>query len=280
MALNIFGDPFAAEANTSLDEGTIRDAASSMPDTKVQDLIRAVESESWSKQEGVNEKFLFDKELVSIGSYVSAELGPFALDTYAAAQPLVSAGVLRIINEGDRTGSFRGENARGGSQWDITQLSVNALNPDEVDPAQYRVYDTVVGDFNIAPALDGSGTEERDPANDASSNVGSEGDGTHNLDEDTQAVFILGFYSSTNPRTVEQVKVGVDDGESRTPFDVYSHQNIGTLQVQESPSVEYITDDDTFDINGTATEAATTDLYPFGVNINTAQRIPDLSTKV
>jgi hypothetical protein len=280
MALNLLGDPFAAEANTALDEGTIREASPSMPDTKVQDLIRAVENESWSKQEGVNEKFMLDKELSSIGSYVSAELGPFALDTYEMAQPLVSAGVLRIINEGDRTGSFRGENARGGSQWDISQLTVDALNPPETDPSQYRVYDTVQGDFNIAPALDGSGTEDRDPANDSSSNIGSEDDGTHKLDEDTQAVFVLGFYSSTNPRVVEQAKAGVDDGESRTAFDVYSHQNVGTLQVQETPSLEYITDDDTFDINGTATEAATTDIYPFGVNINTAQQLPDLDTKV
>lgn len=280
MALNLLGDPFAAEANTALDEGTIREAAPSMPDTKVQDLIRAVENESWSKQEGINEKFMLDKEIASIGSYVSAELGPFALDTYEMAQPLVSAGVLRIINEGDRTGSFRGENARGGSQWDVSQLTVDSLNPDEDDPSQYRVYDTVTGDFNIAPALDGAGTEERDPSSDSGSNVGSESDGTHKLDEDTQAVFVLGFYSSTNPRVVEQAKVGVDDGESRTAFDVYSHQNVGTLQVQETPSLEYITDDDTFDINGTATEAATTDLYPFGVNINTAQRLPNLDTKV
>jgi len=187
MALNLLGDPFAAEANTALDEGTIRDVAPSMPDTKVQDLIRAVENESWSKQEGVNEKFMLDKEIASIGSYVSAELGPFALDTYEMAQPLVSAGVLRLINEGDRTGSFRGENARGGSQWDVSQLTVDSLNPDETDPSQYRVYDTVVGEFNIAPALDGSGTEERDPSNDSSSNVGSEDDGTHALDTDTRS---------------------------------------------------------------------------------------------
>lgn len=280
MALNLLGDPFAAEANTALDEGTIRDVAPSMPDTKVQDLIRAVENESWSKQEGINEKFMLDKEIASIGSYVSAELGPFALDTYEMAQPLVSAGVLRLINEGDRTGSFRGENARGGSQWDVSQLTVDSLNPDETDPSQYRVYDTVTGEFNIAPALDGAGTEERDPGNDSTNNVGSEDDGTHALDTDTQAAFVLGFYSSTNPRVVEQAKVGVDDGESRTAFDVYSHQNVGTLQVQESPSLEYITDDDTFDINGTATQAATTDLFPFGVNINTAQRLPGLDTKV
>lgn len=280
MALDLLGDPFAAEANTGLNEGTIRNAAPSMPDTKVQDLIRAVEQESWTKQEGVNEKFMLDKELASIGSYVSAELGPFALDTYEMAQPLVSAGVLRIINEGDRTGSFRGENARGGSQWDVSQLTVDSLNPDETDPSQFRVYDTVTGDFNIAPALDGDGNEERNPANDSSEGVGSEGDGTHNLDEDTQAAFILGFYQSTNPRVVEEAKVGVDDGETRTAFDVYSHQNVGTLQVQKTPSLEYITDDDTFDINGTATQAATTDLYPFGININTAQRLPGLATKV
>jgi hypothetical protein len=278
MALDMLSDPFQEEASSSLSGEEVRQIAPSMPDTKLQSLVRASSQESWTKQEGVNEKFILDRELASIASYTSAELGPFVLDTYEQAQPVINAGVLRLTNSGDRTGSFRGENARGSSQWDISQLDVAALNPDVTDPSQYRVYEALAGNFNIAPALTSGGTEHRDPANDGSG-VGSQGDGTHQLDTDTQAAFILGFSSSTNPRVVSQAKVGVDDGESRTAFDVYHSQTVGTLQTQDTPSLEYITDDDSFDINGVGTDAATTDLYPFGVNVNTADQLLDAGTK-
>jgi hypothetical protein len=281
MSLDILGNPFASRASVSIEESQIRNAAPSLPDTKAQDLIRAADSEEWDRQEGVNEKFILDKKLTSIASQVSAEFGPFALDMYEASQDIVSAGVLRLINEGDRTGSFRGQNARGGSQWDAEQLSVDALNPDATTtPSQYRTYSTGgAGSFNIAPAVNQAGdTEVRDPASDTGSNVGSEGDGSHSLNDDTQAAFILGYYTSTSPRTVERAKLEVDDGQDRTPFDVYGHQNFGTLQVQEAPSVEYITDDDSFDLNGSATQDANTDFFPFGVNVDTAARLPSLDT--
>jgi len=256
----------------------------SLPDTKVQDLIRAADKEEWDRQEGVNEKFILDKKLTSIATNVSAELGPFALNMYENSQDLITAGVLRLINEGDRTGSFRGQNARGGSQWDVEQLNVGALNPDDSDAsANGRVYstgDTASGDFNVAPLYendtDGDGTITHDPTVDA---VGSEGDGSHSLNDDTQAAFILGYYSSTNPRAIEQAKLEIDDGEDRTPFDVYGHQNMGTLQVQEAPSIEYITDDDAFDLNASAAQSdTTTDFYPFGINVDTAARLNGLNT--
>lgn len=272
MALDVLGDPFAASAQTQLDEQTIREIAPSMPDTKVQDLIRAANNEEWDKQEGVNEKFLFDKELTSIASHISAELGPFALDAYEQSQDILSAGVLRLINEGDRTGSFRGENARGGSQWDIQQLTAQSLD-DAAGPGD-RVYSTTkTGDFNIAP-----GVEDRDPANDDASNVGNNDDGTETLDTDVQAAFVLGFYSSTNTRVVEQAKVDVDDGEERSAFDVFGHQNLGTLQAQEVPSLEYITDDDAYDINGSAVSNSNTDFFPYGMDLNTAANLPSLNT--
>jgi len=277
MALDILGNPFASRSEVSLDEGVIRDAAPSLPDTKVQDLIRAADNEEWDRQEGVNEKFILDKKIASIASHVSAELGPFALNMYEDSQDLISAGVLRLINEGDRTGSFRGQNARGGSQWDVQQITPEALNPEGTIGSETRVYDTGgSGNFNVAPAVlstddDDDGTENRDPSvdNDA---------GAHSLNDDTQATFILGYYSSTNPRAVEQAKLEVDDGQDRTPFDVYGHQNLGTLQAQEAASYEYITDDDSFDLNATATADTTTDFYPFGVNIDTAARLPSLNT--
>lgn len=281
MALDILSNPFASRAELDLQENQIRNAAPSLPDTKVQDLIRAADNEEWDRQEGVNEKFILDKRIASVASFVSAELGPFALNMYEDAQDIMSAGVLRLINEGDRTGSFRGQNARGGSQWDVGQLTVEALNDtsNATDPSQFRTYTTVAGDFNVAPFLgNDDGAEQRDPADDSGENVGSEGDGSHKPDDETQALFVLGYYSSTSPRVIEQAKLEVDDGEDRTPFDVYGRQNLGTLQAQGSDSVEYITDDDAFDINGTATQAATTDFYPFGLNVNTAANLPGLST--
>jgi len=282
MPLEVLGDPFASSATIDIDEQLIRERAPSMPDTKLQDLLRASNSEQFDKQEGVNEKFLLDKELTSIASTISAELGPFSLDAYANSQDIISAGTLRLLNEGDRTGSFRGENARGGSQWDIQQLSVSSLNDTSgsvTDPATARTYTTVEGGFNIAPSLDSSnGSDVRDPG--TGTDVGSENDGTHKLDEDTQSAFILGMYQSTNPRVVEKAIIDVDDGEDRTAFDVYGNSNLGTLQAFETPSVEYITDDDTFDIDGTATQAATTDLYPFGVDLNTAANLESISTQL
>ena len=284
MALDILSNPFASRAEVGLDENSIRQMSPSLPDTKVQDLIRAADKEEWDRQEGVNEKFILDKKLTSIATNVSAELGPFALNMYENSQDLITAGVLRLINEGDRTGSFRGQNARGGSQWDVEQLNVGALNPDDSDAsANGRVYstgDTASGDFNVAPLYendtDGDGTITHDPTVDA---VGSEGDGSHSLNDDTQAAFILGYYSSTNPRAIEQAKLEIDDGEDRTPFDVYGHQNMGTLQVQEAPSIEYITDDDAFDLNASAAQSdTTTDFYPFGINVDTAARLNGLNT--
>jgi hypothetical protein len=281
MSLDILGNPFASRAEVGLDENVIRNSAPSLPDTKVQDLIRAADSEEWDRQEGVNEKFILDKKIASIATNVSAELGPFALNMYEDAQDILSAGVLRLINEGDRTGSFRGQNARGGSQWDAQQLTPQALNPGtNVGPSD-RVFSTgKTGNVNVAPFDDGSGTSDRDPANDSSAGngIGSEGDGSHSLNDDTQVAFILGYYSSTNPRVVEQGKLEIDDGQDRTPFDVYGHQNMGTLQVQEAPSYEYITDDDAFDLNANVTQDATTDFFPFGINVDTASRLPGLGT--
>lgn len=279
MALDILPNPFASRASVSLDENTIRQKAPSLPDTKVQDLIRAADQEEWDRQEGVNEKFVLDKKIASIASQVSAELGPFALNMYENSQDLISAGVLRLINEGDRTGAFRGQNARGGSQWDVEQISVDAFETDGLDTAEYagaRTYSTGgAGAFNIAPKLDDTGTVISDPG---SGTTGSTGAGQHSLNNDTQAAFVLGYYASTNPRAVEQARLEVDDGQDRTPFDVYGHQNLGTLQAQEAVSFEYITDDDEFDINGTATQDVTTDFYPFGVNVDTAARLGNVDS--
>jgi len=280
MSLDILSNPFASRAEVSLDENTIRNSAPALPDTKVQDLIRAADSEEWDRQEGVNEKFILDKKIASIASHVSAELGPFALNMYEDAQDLMTAGVLRLINEGDRTGSFRGQNARGGSQWDATQLTVEAFEDDDVDdqdPSGGRVYSTGgPGTFNVAPKLDPS---DGSVVNDATSDTpGSESDGSHSLNDDTQVAFVLGYFSSTNPRAIEQGKLEIDDGQDRTPFDVYGHQNLGTLQTQGADSFEYITDDDAFDLNATATQDVTTDFYPFGLNVDTASRLPGLDT--
>lgn len=258
MPLDIIDNPFADHVEIDLEESEIRQSGSSMPDTKVQDLLRAVRNERFDKQKGLNERFMLNKEYLSVASNISAELGPFTLDRFEDAQGLVEAGVLRIINEGDRTGSFRGQNAAGGSQWDMEGLNTNTFNLDHGD----RVFATGGdGAVDLFPR-DGEG-------------AGADGD-TDRLDEDTQVVFIMGWYSSTNPRAVEHVQVGLDDGERRTAQEVYSHQQLGTLQALDSPSVEYITDDDEYDIDIAATEDTTTDFFPIGVDINSAANLTDL----
>lgn len=232
-----------------------------MPDTKVQDLIRAANNEQFDKQEGINEKYLLDKKLTSIASTLSAELGPFALDAYESAQGVISAAVLRTLNEGDRTGSFRGTNARGGSQWDIQQLSPQSFDSGTFTggAAPSRVYSTGgSGQFEIVPDTDSE---------------------TYTPSDNTQSMIFLGYFSTTNPRVVDQVQLGIDDGESRTPQDVYVRSNLGTLQAFNAGSVEYITDDDAIDLNGQASQDADTDLFPFGINIDTAANIPDLGVE-
>ncbi len=251
MALDILENPFEDYVEIDLEEIEIRSAGPSMPDTKVQDLLRAVRNERFDKQKGLNERFMLNKEYMSVASSISAELGPFTLDTFEEAQMLVEAGVLRIINEGDRTGSFRGQNAAGGSQWDMEGLSTNTF---DLEPGD-RVFETGgAGDVDLFPREDGTGQ----------------------LDEDTQVVFIMGWYSSTNPRAVEHVQMGIDDGERRTAQEVYSNMQLGTLQAVDSPSVEYITDDDQYDIDISATEDVSTDFFPYGVDINTAAGLTDL----
>lgn len=253
--IQILENPFADSAVSDISEDEIRHAAPSMPDTKVQDLLRAAGQEQWDKQQGVNEKFSFAKEYLSVASNMSAELGPFVMEPFSTLQPLTEAATLRLINEGDRTGSFRGQNAAGGSQWDIEGINTNTFNgtPDQ------RVYQTGgSGNIDLIPEKVGEGT------------------GTFTPDEDTQTVLIMGFYSSTNPRAVEHVQIGIDDGERRTAQEVYSHQTLGTLRALESPSVEYVTDDDALDINISATEDVSTDFFPYGIDLNTAANLTDL----
>lgn len=268
MPIEVLSDPFADTFTTDVDEAQIRDVAPNMPDTKVQDLLRAAGNERWSKQQGLNEKFMFDKEYMNLASNISAELGPFTLDTFEQAQNLVSAGVLRIINEGDRTGSFRGENASGGSQWDLEGINSQTFGGAHGD----RVYKTDEADadgvLDLAPGVVGEPDE------------GEGRDGVGYLDDDTQVVFVLGHYASTNPRALEHVQYGIDDGEDRTAQEVYSHQQLGSLQAHESPSAEYITDDDAYDINASvAQEGVETDFFPFGVDINTAAKLTDLGVQ-
>jgi len=256
MPLDTVSDPFADFLEIDLSDSAIRQAAPSMPDTKVQDLLRAVRNERFDKQKGLNERFMLTKEYMSVASNISAELGPFTLDKFESSQGLVEAAVLRIINEGDRTGSFRGQNAAGGSQWDMEGINTNTFNGSASD----RVYQTgTSGAVDLFPNFGGAADQT-----------------TGSLDEDTQVVLIMGWYSSTNPRAVEHVQVGLDDGERRTAQEVYSHKQLGTLQALDSPSVEYITDDDAYDIDISATEDTTTDFFPFGIDINSAANLTDL----
>ena len=252
MALDIIDNPFSDFEEISIEDVDIRTGAPSMPDTKVQDLLRAARNERFDKQKGLNERFMLNKEYMSVASNISAELGPFSLDAFEESQSITEAAVLRIINEGDRTGSFRGQNASGGSQWDMEGINTNTwtgLSPGD------RVFQT-----------GGSGNTDLFPR----------GAGTASPDEDTQVILLMGWYTSTNPRAVEHVHVGLDDGERRTAQEIYSHNQLGTLQAVESPSVEYITDDDEYDINISATEDVATDIFPFGVDINTAANLTDL----
>jgi len=267
MALDILSDPFAGRADTTLDESTIRDVAPSLPDTKVQSLLRAVENNSWDKQEGINERYLLDKRLANMASTLSAELGVFALDAYSDAQSIISAAVLRTINDGNITGSFRGTNARGGSQWDIQQLSPQSFQSGTFSgagSAPTRIQSTGVagGDFDVIPYQSGT-----------------TGDGTYSPADDTQSFLTLGYFSTTNPRAIDQLQVGIDDGETRTPDDVYVRSNLGTLQAYYSGSVEYVEDDDEYDLNARATQDVDTDFFPFGVNIDTAGALPGLGVQ-
>lgn len=263
MAIDILEDPFSDSAVLDVSESAIRHAAPSMPDTKVQDLLRAAGREQWDKQQGVNEQFLFGQEYLSTASHMSAELGPFTMEPFEALQPVAEAATLRLINEGDRTGSFRGQNAAGGSQWDIEGLNTNTFGGDASD----RVYQTgKSGDVDLIPGVaTGDGAEITDSELDS-----------YNPDEDTQAILIMGYYASTNPRAVEHVHLGIDDGERRTAHEAYSHQTLGSLRAFESPSVEYVTDDDELDINISATSDTSSDFFPYGIELNTAANLKSL----
>lgn len=240
--IDMLDNPFAETAEIDIQDTDIRNAAASLPDTKLQDLMRASRNERFDKQEGVNELFLLRKEYMSVASNISAELGPFTLDTFETAQPLVEAGALRVLNEGDNTGSFRGQNASGSSQFDITGINTNTFG----GTSDERVYDVVQGGNRIIDYTVGS---------------------------DSQSIFVMGYYQSTNPRFIEQVNTDIDDGETRTPFEVFSHSNLGTLQAMEAPSVEYAEENDTITTDVEATQAGSTDFFPYGIDFNSASNL-------
>lgn len=247
-------DPFASEANTSIDEKYLKNEAPSLPDTKVQDLIGATSEYKWNKQEGVNEKFLFDKRVIQIASTISSQLGPFALNDYAQSQRILEAATLKLTNEGNRTGSFRGVNAEGSSQWNIQQVTPASFSGSASD----RVYSTgTQGNFDIIPGFGGTA-----------------GTNTESLNSDTQYAIFLGYSASTNPRAIDQVQLGVDDGSNRGAQDVYVHENLGTLQAFNNGSTEFLTYDDNFDLNGTAVQNTNTDFFPYGINLDTAANLP------
>lgn len=252
MALEIIDNPFASNAGINLDKQTVREAAPSIPDTKLNDLVDAAGNKEFDMQEGVNERFLLNKEYMSIASNISAELGPFTLDQFATAQPLVEAGALGLLNKGDDTGSFRGTNASGGSQYDMQGISTATFYDDD-DGA-----DSVQGESQRPYTLTGGGTT--DVVN------------GYELDTNNQNVFILGYYQTTNPRSVSRVKVDVDDGETRSPDEIYSHMALGTLQAVDAPSVEYLDEGDTVSVTAEAAgnSDVETDFYPYGVDLNTA----------
>lgn len=254
MALDIIENPFAGSAGIELDKTSIRESAPALPDTKLNDLVDAASRESFSMQEGINERFLLQKEYMSIASNISAELGPYTLDQFTTAQPLIEAAALQLLNEGDDTGSFRGTNASGGSQYDMQGIT----------PATFYDGSTVQGVSERPYTLTGGGTT-------------GIVDG-YQLDTNNQNVFILGYYQTTNPRSVSRVKVDVDDGETRSPDEIYSHMSLGTLQAVDAPSIEYLDEGDTVSITAEAAGSSDveTDFYPFGVDINTAANIPDL----
>ena len=247
MALDLLGDPFANTAEIDITDTDIRGAAPSMPDTKVQDLLKAQRNQRFDKQEGINERYLLNKEYMSVASFISAELGPFVLDNFENAQPIVEAAALRLLNEGDDTGSFRGENASGGSQYDLMGISTSTFGQSPSD----RPYTT-------------GGTGSQDVFS------------GYTLDENNQSVIVLGYYQTTNPRVVEHAQLDVDDGESRQPFEIYSHMGLGTLQAVDLPSVEYLDEGDEVDLSINATQDADTDFYPYGVDINTASNLLSL----
>jgi len=243
--IDLMENPFADTAEISIGDVDIRGSAPSMPDTKVQDLLKAQRNERFDKQEGINERFLLNKEYMSVASQISAELGPFTLSAFEDAQPIVEAAALRVLNEGDNTGSFRGQNASGSSQFDISGLTTSTFGGDQAD----RVYDVTAGDNRIVD---------------------------YTVDSDAQSVFVMGYFQSTNPRVIEQVQIDVDDGETRTATEVYSHTNLGTLQAMNTPSVEYLEENDTATIDVRATQAASTDFFPFGIDFNSAANLPSL----
>lgn len=255
MSLDLIENPFASTAGIDLDKKTIREAAPTLPDTKLNDLVDAAGTQAFDLQEGVNERFLLQKRYMSVASHISAELGPFTLDQFATAQPLVEAGALRLLNEGDDTGSFRGTNASGGSQYDMQGITTETF--------------------------DGTGKADRPYSLD---NSGSQTNGTdvveaYTLDTNNQSVFIMGYYQSTNPRAVNRVQVEVDDGDTRSPDEIYSHMNLGTLQAVDAPSIEYIDEGDTVTVGveRAGSSAVDTDFYPYGVDLNTAANFGDIT---
>lgn len=244
-------NPFAQEAHIKVREEEIQQISPQMGSTLRQRLANATEKHSFGTLRGeLNERAILDKQYQQIAQRVNAELGPFTFNIFNRMQPLVYSAALQLVKESrDSPGNFQSKaDASTGSDFVIEPLLPQSFGGSASD---YVFPSGTAGEFDIAPGFGGAATND-----------------TYTTKSGEQAMVIFGAELSTNPRVLQSVGIGLDDGQGgRLPEIIGKAMSGSTQQAVETVNGYYVPDNQDVKITGIATESATVEFPLLGVNI-------------
>lgn len=253
--LELLDDPFVDKSYIEVTEEELQAVSPQMGSTEQQRLASVTHEHSFGTLRGeMNERAILDKQYLKIAERVNAELGPFTYPIFGRMQPLVYSAALQLVKESrDSQGNFQSKaDATTGSDFILEPLMPQAFGGSESD---YIFSTGTEGEFDLAPGFGGAAT-----------------DSTYTTPSESQAMVIFGVELSTNPRVLQSVGVGVDDGQGgRLPEIVSKSLSGGTQQHVETVNGYYVSDNQEVKITGIATSDSTVEWPLLGVNIVNAE---------
>lgn len=211
------------------------------------------EGEAWenNKDAPANEYYLFKQQYHQIANrYLKeAKQGYILLNTFAKFQKIVESTVLHL--KGERSGAtFQGRLASGSRELLIRPIVMDTFGMSEGDRER-----STGGTGWVSPWIPKTGTYT--PSNGKA--------------ENKQEIVTLGYMMTTDPTVVESIREQLDDNLGIRPrIDVFSSfsQTDFYFKPRESPFV--ILNDEAYNMNLIALKNETTDVFPVGVDIITA----------
>lgn len=251
----MLNDPFTDKSEVRVTEKDLQKISPQMGSTERQRLANATKEHSFGTLRGeLNERAILDRQYEQIAKRVNAELGPFTYDLFGKMQPLVYAAALQLVKESrDSQGNFQSKaDASTGSDFVVEPVLPQSFGGSESD---YVFATGTTGEFDIAPGFGGSATTN-----------------SYTTPAEEQAMVLFGAELSTNPRVLQSIGVGVDDGQGgRLPELIAKSMSGSTQQHVETVNGYYVSDNQDVKITGLATENATVEWPLLGVNIVNAE---------